>query len=133
MQAICLSRASCDFGLKLESRHALQGFGKHLALQLSLVLQGDVTKLCTTCTLAGGFPEVWFAVFGCFHNVCDCGAKKLSGVLGDLNIDDFAVDCTGYKDDSSLVAGYKYSTVGNFFNFYSKIHSHSVPQLTLLP
>ena len=76
---------------------------------------------------------MWFAVFRCLHHVCDCGAQKLSGIFGHLNIDDFAIDGAGYKDDSSLVASYKNSTVGNFFNFYSKIHSHSVPQLTLLP
>jgi len=91
-----------------------------------------VPELSTTSSLACGFPKVWLTMLRSFDNIGYGRPQKLSGILGDLNINHLTIDGTGYEDDSALVAGYKNSTVGNFFNFDSKIHSHSVPQLTCL-
>jgi hypothetical protein len=96
------------------------------------VSQGDVTELGTTSSFTGCLPEMWLAMFGGLNHICDGGSQELSGILGDFNIDHLTIDGTGYEDDSTLMACYKNSAVGNFFNFDSKIHSHSVPQLTLL-
>jgi hypothetical protein len=113
-----IARRGFYLGAKFEAGHADQGLFEHVRLELTLVVEVDVTEFGTAGTaLASGLPEVFDSMFAWFEHLGGFGsAKRAAAVFKNSRLDLFARQGVRDKHHATLVASHKDAAVRHLFD-----------------